>query len=600
MTALILCLALGQGLDVLAHTRDGEKIEGIFVPRQKDFLDPYIEIRTAPDQIFNMAWAGMESIRFGDPDVVKHRWSGEVEGEVLIATFRIRTPWGRRTLKKGDLTALEIRDSSVERGPANFEGTWQTTFGPMKLEQKGESVKGRYGYSNDRTLEGRVDGRDLDYRYSAPSGNGEGTFEMQDDNLSFLGEYLHEGAETTGFWGGYQAGHREAVVRPGDISTGISESRLRYHIRVPEGYDGKKKYPAILILHGSNMDSFSYIETIESEWSDLARDYILIGVDGERISRNSTREFPRSNYTYVSWVGKRSTWTGTREHESPPFIADTVKELQKTYPIGKLFVGGHSQGGYLTYTLFMHYPELFAGAFPIASGLIFQAEPSVFEDVEIRRAQRDAPLAIIHARDDPVVGFGSSEWAHHAFEEGGFPMLRLFDPPEAGHGFMNLPVPKAIRWLGSMASDDAERLAAFSEESFEGKRYRDAVASLRKASSLNPGRAVRSRLSKLRKAIEKLADPPATKLEKRMASSKGGEWMDDFLAFRGDFAFADASSKCMQIYSRLKEKHRKPADELIRKSRQEKDEETRRALWKEVLEKYFATKWYPFVKKWLE
>ena len=140
MTALILCLALGQGLDVLVHTRDGEKIEGIFVPPKKDFLDPYIEIRTAPDQSVNMMWAGMESIRFGDPDVVKHRRSGQVEGEVLIASFRIRTPWGRRTLQKGDLTVLEIRDPSVERPPANFEGTWQTSFGLLKLEQKGESV----------------------------------------------------------------------------------------------------------------------------------------------------------------------------------------------------------------------------------------------------------------------------------------------------------------------------------------------------------------------------------------------------------------------------------------------------------------------------
>ena len=90
-------------------------------------------------------------------------------------------------------------------------------------------------------------------------------------------------------------------------------------------------------------------------------------------------------------------------------------DLKEVYPIDHYLVGGHSQGGFLTYVLMMNFPESIAGAFPISCGLIFQCEPDVYSDEALREAQRKVPLAIIHGKNDGIMGFGTGQYAAIAF-----------------------------------------------------------------------------------------------------------------------------------------------------------------------------------------
>ena len=152
------------------------------------------------------------------------------------------------------------------------------------------------------------------------------------------------------------------------------------------------------------MNGRAYVSTIAATWPDIAKDYLLIGINGERPS--DIGNDPRFNYTYVNYVG-RSTFKGFpgTDRESPALVAEALEELRETYPIARYFVGGHSQGGFLTYSLLMNFPELLAGAFPISAGVIFQCEPTAFIDEALRAAQRSVPLAIVHGKNDPVVGF---------------------------------------------------------------------------------------------------------------------------------------------------------------------------------------------------
>ena len=103
------------------------------------------------------------------------------------------------------------------------------------------------------------------------------------------------------------------------------------------------------------MNGKAYVNTIAAAWPDIAKDYILLGINGETPSRLSGDDGPAFNYTYVNFVGK-STYGGFpgTDRESPALVREAMDDLKKAYPIPHYFVGGHSQGGFLTYSLLMN------------------------------------------------------------------------------------------------------------------------------------------------------------------------------------------------------------------------------------------------------
>ena len=253
---------------------------------------------------------------------------------------------------------------------------------------------------------------------------------------------------------------------------------LTYAVRAPEAYkpeDGRK-WPAVLVLHGSNMNANDYVNTLAAAWPDIARDYIILGINGETPSILAA-DRPTFNYTYVNYVG-RSTFRGFpgTDRESPALVREAMDDLKRVYPVKHYFVGGHSQGGFLTYSLLMNSPEAVAGAFPISAGVIFQCEPSAYSDPALKAAQRAVPLAIVHGKNDPMVPFDGGSYAYGLFLDAGWPAVRLFDDATAGHMFARLPVGPAIRWLEVMTSDNPNALLGFADRRLKDHGYRDAIA----------------------------------------------------------------------------------------------------------------------------
>ena len=64
---------------------------------------------------------------------------------------------------------------------------------------------------------------------------------------------------------------------------GPPRNLLTYSVRAPEGYKAgdSKRWPTIVILHGSNMNGKAYVDTIAAAWPDIARDYLILGINGE-------------------------------------------------------------------------------------------------------------------------------------------------------------------------------------------------------------------------------------------------------------------------------------------------------------------------------
>jgi predicted esterase len=392
-------------------------------------------------------------------------------------------------------------------------------------------------------------------------------------------------------------------IEKGKVEDGTAKNGVTYHIRLPSKYDAKKGMPAILILHGSNMNSKAYVETIVSAWPKLAEDYVLLGVNGEHRAKGSPDDNPAYNYTYVNYAGKSKYkgYPGT-DRESPALVPEVLSEIRQRVNVGKVFVGGHSQGGFLTYSLLMNTPELFAGAFPVSGGVILQAEPSAYENPEARAAQRKVPVAIVHGENDGVVGFSQGKSSYESFLDDGFPMLRFFTHKTAAHLFAVLPVEEAVRWLEMMSSDDPAALVESAQKRLAAKEFRDAVALADRARALDKGGKLASKIRAVDQAVEKEAAPRAKALEKAIAAAKDDSWVAGFGEFRAHFEFAACAKPVMDLHAKLRLEHEKPADKLFWSARSDfqngKDDEGYKKA-EEIVAKYYASSYYRYAKSWL-
>ncbi len=219
-------------------------------------------------------------------------------------------------------------------------------------------------------------------------------------------------------------------VRPGATALLKSAGKgMRYFLRVPKSYDARNGARLIVFLHGSNMNGLAYLQSFESKrW---CVDDILCCPNGE----TGTDPFGQNNFGF----------------ESAPLVADVTTEVQKTFKTTITYVGGHSQGAFLTYSVILNYPDLYRGAFPFAGDCWMQNEPNLWESKpDVLKKQKDIAIAVIHGKADPVVQFSQGEHAYDCFRAMGWTKLRFFAPDKLNHMFMLAPVDEAIDWLDAM------------------------------------------------------------------------------------------------------------------------------------------------------
>ena len=393
-------------------------------------------------------------------------------------------------------------------------------------------------------------------------------------------------------------------LRRGQIADGAAANGMTYHVRIPEKYDPHSGRAAIVVLHGSNANSADYLLGISQRWPKVAADYVLIGIDGEWPTQKDPDGPPAFVYTYVDFVGKSKYkgFPGT-ERESPALVAEALGEIRNQVKVTKVFITGHSQGGFLVYSCVMNYPELFAGAMPISAGLIFQCEPSAYEDAAVRRDQRKVPIVIVHGDQDPLVSVSMAKSAYDSFLDDGFPMIRLLLAKGAGHPFIFLPFEEGIRWLESMASDDPRALLAFAQRAYSRREYRDALAYLHRAQELDAEGKQSKAIAGLRQMVEKLAAAPAAKLEKAIRESGAGGWVPEFDAFRRQFEFTDVAAGVMAGYSKLRKVQEPAAQKLwadARQAFQNGDQARGYQLCEEIVAKHYASSFYRYARQTLD
>jgi pimeloyl-ACP methyl ester carboxylesterase len=359
-----------------------------------------------------------------------------------------------------------------------------------------------------------------------------------------------------------------ALAQSGDVTEKKTANGLISFTRIPSTYNPKAGAPALVWLHGSNANSREYIDSFAKEaW---LRDWILIGINGETGSKASG-----FNYTF----------------DSAPLLVAAYEELTAKLKVSRAFIGGHSQGAYVTFSVVMGHPGKFAGAIPVAGGLWMQCEPGRFKGEELEK-RKGIAIAIVHGRKDDVVDVELSEGAHFSYTDAEFPMVRFFDPPDATHMFFTLPVKDAIEWCVAISDRDPKRLAGYAPAAAGQRRWRDATVA-----------AQRGKAGAVQKAAEREAAARGKALAARMSKEQNDSWVRDFWAYRADFQFTDAARPILSAYAKLREEHEKPAETLFFKARGDfqasRTAEAYRS-YEEIVKKFYGSSWYFYAKRGLE
>ena len=538
----------------------------------------------------------LEQIVFGDPDVVVAA-GVELRGKLKLTGIEAKVDGKARRFVPKELESLVVvRDGGGAAAAAGtFSGEWMTTFGPARLQQRGLTVSGTYGFDGKGEIEGKLERSTLQLQWRNGGNSGKGSVELLAKDGAFAGRL---GGEDGEFWGGYRKAPLRAPVKPGDVASGQTQAGMRYHVRLPKAHGDDKKWPAICILHGSNMDSRAYVDTIVAAWPELAEQHVVVGLDGENLSPGAKPGALRFNYSYVNFGGPGvgPVWA---HRQSPALVAEALEQLQKELPVSKWFLGGHSQGGFLTYCLVMYYPQLLAGAFPMSCNLLVQCEPDEFDAAKVGEQHRVA-VAVIHGKADDVVEFSGGAYCHLRLIDGGFPWVRLFAPERIGHQFALLPVDHAVRWLGACSAADPEALLRAGETGAAEQRWRDVGAVLKQLGEASPPAALRERTDALAKKLETALRPRTAEIEKAIGKGKDGRWVDDFLTWRAEFGTAAGAEKLMADYAELREAQKKEGDALFGEWRKSRDAAARKAIFDKVAKTCYATKWYESMRVWMQ
>jgi predicted peptidase len=129
--------------------------------------------------------------------------------------------------------------------------------------------------------------------------------------------------------------------------------------------------------------------------------------------------------------GPASMYVGAAERD----VLDVLKEVRSEFNIdpGRIYLMGHSMGGYGTWSVAMNNPDLFAALAPIAGG----------GNVAKLKNISNIPWIVIHGDKDPTVPVEESRKMVKAGKELGIE-IKYNEVPGGDHGNIVVPAFKEI------------------------------------------------------------------------------------------------------------------------------------------------------------
>ena len=186
-----------------------------------------------------------------------------------------------------------------------------------------------------------------------------------------------------------------------------------YRVFVPSNYDAAKPTPMVVALHGMGGDENSY----------------FVGYDNGIIKR----EAEARGYLVVCPKGRgtASMYAGDAEKD----VLDVIAAMKRDYNVDtdRVYLTGHSMGGYGTWSIAPKHPDLFAAIAPIAGG----GMPSTLSKI------KHVPEIVVHGDKDPTVSVERSRVMVKAARELGIEM-KYIEVPGGNHVDIVVPNQKAV------------------------------------------------------------------------------------------------------------------------------------------------------------
>lgn len=205
-----------------------------------------------------------------------------------------------------------------------------------------------------------------------------------------------------------------------------------YRVKLPKVYDQKKRYPLLLTLHGYSSNLDHHFGSVIKKMPEP--DFIFAALQapyGVPAARESFR-----------W---RIPEYGTDRQEqsvkmSEEYVANVVRTLKAKYNPSRIYLMGHSQGGWMAYNTGLRYPKLFDGLIAFGGWV----DTVRIDSNQIRNAKK-LKVLIVHGRKDTAVPFSWAESSHQRLRAGGVDVT-FFDF-DGGHDMPDAGVKKAFEWI---------------------------------------------------------------------------------------------------------------------------------------------------------
>ncbi|MFP5261855.1 MAG: prolyl oligopeptidase family serine peptidase [Blastocatellia bacterium] len=182
-----------------------------------------------------------------------------------------------------------------------------------------------------------------------------------------------------------------------------------YRVYVPQSYDGTNPRPLVVMLHGALGDERYYFSglfdpaVIKGEAE--RRGHILVGVNG------------RGRFGGYRGLGVEDTY-------------DAIKSVSRDYKIdaSRIYLTGHSMGGYGAWLVAAERPEVFAAIAPVSGGPPAQGEALA----GLLQKVKGIPALVAHGARDGIVMPERSREIVSAAQKAGMKVTYL-EVPEADH-----------------------------------------------------------------------------------------------------------------------------------------------------------------------
>ena len=190
--------------------------------------------------------------------------------------------------------------------------------------------------------------------------------------------------------------------------SGVDNELQPYRLYVPSTFDPEKSYPLIVALHGMGGDENS-----------------MFGSYGDGIIK---REAESRGYIVVCPKGRGSAsmYRGDAERD----VMDVLSEVKRDYKIdpNRVYLMGHSMGGYGTWSIAMNHPEVFAAIAPISGGGQTAGLAKITH----------IPELVVHGDNDPTVNVAESRRMVETAKTLGIE-LRYIEVPGGTHSSVVVP-----------------------------------------------------------------------------------------------------------------------------------------------------------------